>query len=253
VSNQLLIAGCSNAAGYEISGIEDCKHNRRKSFGNQLAKKMGLEPVNIALGASSNPAIVRSVREWIGEHGKPARVLVAFTELTRLDVPSPYKIWYGEMNPAVTWYNGYMDEFLQVNSGWAGANDQERKIVAYWHDYQVRQEKMMWLHTINLQWGLQNYLKLLGIPYTFCNTMYMYPNNNHEGFNHYCGQDWAHIDESNYMYARDNSRCFYWYYKNLGHENPLAKYWHHDETPHALYAEALYDFIQNGARVDLLP
>ena len=83
--------------------------------------------------------------------------------------------------------------------------------------------------------------------------MFVYPDEGDEQFEHYCGQDWAHIDQSNYMYARDNSRCFYWYYKNLGYENPLAKYWHHDETPHALYAEALYDFIQNGARVDLLP
>ena len=182
-----------------------------------------------------------------------ARVLVAFTELTRLDVPSPYKVWYGEMNPAVNWYNGHMDEFLQVNSGWEGANPEERAIIKYWHDYQVRHEKMMWLQTINLQWGLQSYLKLENIPYTFCNTMYMYPNRQHEGFNHYCGQDWAHIDESNYLYARNNSKCFYWYYKNLGYENPLAKYWHHAEEPHALYADVLYDFIQNGARADLLP
>ena len=252
MSNKLLIAGCSNTAGFEISGIQDCRHNRRKSFGNQLAKKMGLEPVNIALGASSNPAIVRSVREWISEHGAPAHVLVGYTELTRIDFPSPYPIWYEEMNPAVDWYNGYMDQFMQLNSGWHGANDIERELIPYWHDYQVRHEKMMWLHTVNLQWGLQEFLVNRDIDYTFCNTLYMYPDEGDEVFDRYCGRDWAHIDTSKYLYARDNSKCFYWYYKNKGYENVNAEYWHHSEEPHALYAEVLYDFIQNGARSDLL-
>ena len=192
------------------------------------------------------------VREWISEHGAPAHVLVGYTELTRIDFPSPYPIWYEEMNPAVDWYNGYMDQFMQLNSGWHGANDIERELIPYWHDYQVRHEKMMWLHTVNLQWGLQEFLVNRDIDYTFCNTLYMYPDEGDEVFDRYCGRDWAHIDTSKYLYARDNSKCFYWYYKNKGYENVNAEYWHHSEEPHALYAEVLYDFIQNGARSDLL-
>jgi hypothetical protein len=33
----LLIAGCSHTAGSEIDGSEDSKHNRKHSYGNQLA------------------------------------------------------------------------------------------------------------------------------------------------------------------------------------------------------------------------
>ena len=38
---------------------------------------------------------------------------------------------------------------------------------------------------------------------------------------------------------------FFWFYRNQGFENPKAKYWHHDETPHRLQAERLFNFINN--------
>lgn len=242
----MLIAGCSNAAGFEINGEEDCAYNRDNSFGNLLAKKLNLNPVNIALGSSSNPAIVRSVKEYFKHNPKPARVLVAFTELTRIDFPSPFEIFYEEMNPGVDWYNQHMDQFLQINSGWHGANDLERAAIPYWHDYQVRHVKMLWLDTIRLQWGLQEFLKNLKIPYTFCNTMDMYPNIGDQEWNQYCESEWEMIDTDNYLDSRDNSKGFYWYYKNLGYNNPKAKYWHHAEEPHTLYAEKLYKFIMEG-------
>ena len=50
-------------------------------------------------------------------------------------------------------------------------------------------------------------------------------------------------DSTRYYNMFDNDRSFYWYYRNKGYENPLAKYWHHSEEPHRLYAEELYEFI----------
>lgn len=240
----MLIAGCSHAAGFEINGEQDCDYNRQHSFGNILAGKMGLEPVNIAMGSISNPAIVRSVKEYINSEEKPKHVLVAFTELTRLDIPSPFDTYYAPMNPSVDWYNGYMDNFLQINSGWHGANDEEKALIPYWHEYQAKQEKVMWLHAIQLQWGLQQFLQAHNISYTFCNTMDMYPNPNNKDWVKFCTRDWAYIDTDNYMDAQDKDKAFYWYYRNLGYQNTDAEYWHHDETPHALYADKLYNFIK---------
>jgi hypothetical protein len=53
------------------------------------------------------------------------------------------------------------------------------------------------------------------------------------------------IDESKYYNMLDNDQSFYTKYKNLGYTNPNAKYWHHDETPHAMYADELYNFIES--------
>jgi hypothetical protein len=36
---------------------------------------------------------------------------------------------------------------------------------------------------------------------------------------------------------------FWFKYRELGYYNKKAKYWHHDETPHRLYAEELYNSI----------
>ena len=43
----------------------------------------------------------------------------------------------------------------------------------------------------------------------------------------------------------DNDQSFYTKYKNLGYTNPNAKYWHHDQTPHAMYADELHNFIES--------
>jgi len=58
------------------------------------------------------------------------------------------------------------------------------------------------------------------------------------------------IDRNNY-YKLDSEKddAFFWKYKNLGYTNPKAKYWHHDEVPHQLYAEELYNFLKENNNV----
>ena len=71
------------------------------------------------------------------------------------------------------------------------------------------------------------------------NTMKMFTANDH-----YVSFLLNQIDESKYYELRksqDNS--FYWKYKNMGHTNTKAKYWHHNEIPHQLYADELYNFL----------
>jgi hypothetical protein len=50
-------------------------------------------------------------------------------------------------------------------------------------------------------------------------------------------------DRYYYNYNTNQDQSFFWKYRNLGHENPKAMYWHHSEEPHMLYAEELYNFI----------
>ncbi len=53
------------------------------------------------------------------------------------------------------------------------------------------------------------------------------------------------VDENNYYKLHGTQDdAFFWKYRNLGYENPKAKYWHHNEMPHQLYAEELYKFIE---------
>jgi hypothetical protein len=56
----------------------------------------------------------------------------------------------------------------------------------------------------------------------------------------------SNIDNKQYINFDNNDECFYWKYRNAGHTNPKAKYWHHGEEPHQLYAEELYKFINNA-------
>jgi len=57
----------------------------------------------------------------------------------------------------------------------------------------------------------------------------------------------SQLDSSRYMSMdTDLNGSFYWKYREAGHINPLAKYFHHGEEPHALYAEELYRFITDN-------
>ena len=88
--SKLLIAGCSNAAGFEIHEGEqqDTPENRSASFGNLLAGHMNREPVNIAIGGATNSSIARSVMAYVAEHSiSDLHVLIAWTDVDRLDAP----------------------------------------------------------------------------------------------------------------------------------------------------------------------
>ena len=52
------------------------------------------------------------------------------------------------------------------------------------------------------------------------------------------------IDSTKYYNMKDSEQSFYIKYKNAGYTNPKAKYWHHNEIPHALYADELYIFLE---------
>ena len=237
----LLIAGCSHTGGSEIDGSQDSAYNRENSYGGVLARKLNRKPVNIAMVAMSNRAIARSVLNWFSKEydadTMDVIVLIGWTENIRIDFPNPHAIGYGPANTDTDYYTKINEHFLQINAGWAGGNDYERKVIPYWHEYQATHEYMCELECINTVLQMQYFCKSKNVDYVMTNTMKMFSeDNSHLDF--YIEQ----VDQSKYMDMLDNDAAFFWHYRNAGYENPKAKYWHHNEEPHRLHAEKLFKF-----------
>ena len=240
----LLIAGCSHTGGSEIDGSQDSAYNRENSYGGVLARKLNRKPVNIAMVAMSNRAIARSVLNWFSKEydadTMDVIVLIGWTENIRIDFPNPHAIGYGPANTDTDYYTKINEHFLQINAGWAGGNDYERKVIPYWHEYQATHEYMCELECINTVLQMQYFCKSKNVDYVMTNTMKMFSeDNSHLDF--YIEQ----VDQSKYMDMLDNDAAFFWHYRNAGYENPKAKYWHHNEEPHRLHAEKLFNFIES--------
>lgn len=237
----LLIAGCSHTGGSEIDGSQDSAYNRAHSFGSVLAKSIGRKSVNIAMVAMSNRAIARSVLNWFKDNytaDMDVMVLIGWTENIRIDFPNPHRIDYAAANPNADYYTHINEYFMQINAGWPGGNEFERKVIPYWHEYQARHEYMCELECANTILQMQYFLNSKDVEYLMCNTMKMFsPENTHLQF--YIDL----IDQHKYMDMLDNDNAFFWKYRNAGYENPKAKYWHHNEIPHEMFAARLLAFM----------
>jgi hypothetical protein len=242
----LLIAGCSHAAGAEIDGTADSMYNRQHSFGNLLAAKMERTPINIALHGAANSGIARSVLNWFDQYYKKESmdvyVLVSWTESSRLEVASkkrPFAYQMESGSPNADWFDWSCNEYYRLNFGWKGSDSDERELTEVYHRFMAQNETMLESWCANYVLQLQYMFKSLQIKYIMCNTMHM--------FNHtdrFVNQYVKLIDDRYYYQLRENQDAsFYWKYKTLGYENPNAKYWHHGEEPHRLYAEELFRFI----------
>ena len=236
---KLLIAGCSHTSGSEIDGSEDSIFNRQHSFGNLLAKKFGYDPINIASPGATNPTIARSIIEWFSTEytaGDKVFVLAAWTESSRMEIPMSRITWYDQHNPCHDWFSASSRRYLRINSGYMGGTDDERELIPAYHRFMVNNETYLQITSANAVLQIQYFLKMHQVDYVMCNTMHMFTPNDYIQF--YIDQ----IDNAKYM---DMSDSFFWKYKNSGHENTKAKYWHHGEVPHQLYADELYSFIKH--------
>jgi hypothetical protein len=238
----MLISGCSHTSGSEIDGNEDGEYNRLHSFGGVLAQKMNYMPVNIAEPGSTNPTIARSILEWFSAEYDPDQmevfVVIGWTEITRMEVPTERISWYDQNSTHWEWYPESNRYYWRINMGWPGHDPEEKELIAKYHRFIAENERYLEIATLNLILQLQYFLKSHGIDYIMCSTMPIVTKNTHTDFYIGC------VDRDKYMDFMDNDKAFYWYYKNLGYQNPKAKYFHHDSTPHRLYAEKLYNFIE---------
>jgi len=240
----MLIAGCSHAAGSEIDGTEDSLYNRQHSFGNLLAYKMEYEPINIAEAGSTNPTILRTVLEWIASEYDSSTmdlfVLVPWTESSRIELPVERR--NGNFNnPAAGWHSKNRACYTYLNQGWQGGTDEEREMMPYYQKFIANHLLYLEILSANMVLHLQSFLKMKNINYLMCDTMHMFEIR-HEHLTFYIRQ----IDNTKYASIADANKSFFWKYRNAGYENPKAKYWHHNEEPHRLFADELYAFIKEN-------
>jgi hypothetical protein len=253
MASKLLIAGCSQAAGHEINGEQDCEYNRQHSFGNLLAQRLDREPVNVAQGGLSNAGIVRSVMTWFHEVHDPAddvAVLVAWSEACRLDIPQSPEVDYA--NPAADHYFNSHRDFLQVNISMEitpEMNENEQRNILCAQRFMIEQQAYCEIQTMQNIMMLQNYFAARGVQYLMCSTMELYNANSLGRPNKWTRHYLPFVNTDVFMDFNDPDAWFYWHYRNAGYENPLAKYWHHDEEPHALYADKLYDYVKTGNKL----
>lgn len=240
----MLISGCSHTSGSEINGMEDSVYNRQKSYGNQLAYMMGYEPINVAAPAAANGTITRTVLEWFKENYDPTKmevfVVVGWTESSRMEVPYHTMQWYEHYTPHGDWFSKTARNYKRINFGYEGFNDEEKEMMSYYQRFMADNTNYLEILSANYVLQLQYFFKSQKIDYVMCNTMHMFTPN--EQLDFYLSL----VDQTKYYNMLDNENAFFWKYRNAGYENPKAKYWHHNEVPHKLYAEELYKFIEEN-------
>jgi hypothetical protein len=239
-----LVAGCSHSAGSEIDGTQDSKYNRDNAFGSVLATKLGYRPINIAITGSTNTGIARSILMWFDENYNPETmdvyVIVGWTESSRLEIPAKHRPSdFHSGNPSIEWYDSSANSYLRINYGWEGYGSYEKSIIPPYQKFMADNETYLEYQSATNVLMVQYFLKSLDVPYVMCDTMHMFVPD--DPFVRYLLKM---IDSSRYYnFNKGQDTSFYWKYKNLGHINEKAKYWHHGEEPHRLYADELYDFI----------
>jgi len=235
----LLAAGCSHTAGSEIDGTEDSEHNRQHSFAGILANKLDRKLINIASHGSSNSTIARSVLEWFSKNykeGMDVFVVIGWAESARMEIPWNHDVGYGFNSRH--WRGETEKKFLRINFGWEGGTDAEREVIPDLHRFMASNLIYLEILSAQLVLQLQYFFKSKNVDYVMSNMQHVFGDDRHLDF--YLSQ----VDTSKYYNMRNSDKDFYWYYRNLGYENPNAKYWHHDDVPHMLYAEELYKFIK---------
>jgi len=241
----LLIAGCSHTAGSEIDGNEDSSYNREHSFGGIIAEKLSRTAINIAQPGATNAGIARQVMFWFEENYYPeemdVNVLVGWSEATRMEIPSEILRNYQTACTKADWYDQSAESYFKVIIGWDGRGEEEKLAMPLLHRFMVENQKYLEVSTHNTILQLQYFLQAKGIDYMFCNTMPFYCLT--LNIKSHAIKNLARlVDKTKYFKMNHGNQAFYIKYKNMGHVNKKAKYWHHNEEPHALFAEELLEF-----------
>lgn len=242
MNKTMLISGCSHAAGSEIDGTQDSTYNRQHSFGNLVAKNLGYDPVNICQVGFTNSGIARSVIEYTLTHQKPDFVLVAWTDSIRVEAPYYRSSNYEKSNPAIDWFDNSCKDYLRISAlGTVIVVEEEREQILDFQSFTIRNEFYTEINNILHILNLQSFLKLHQIPYMMVNTNYMFEKM-HSTVRWY----FKLIDSLRYPKYDDKTTYFYPRYKNLGYENPKAKYFHHGEDAHLDYSNYITNYIKEN-------
>jgi hypothetical protein len=235
-----LVPGCSHASGAEIDGSMESRYNRENSFGGLLAKKFDYKLVSIASNGSTNQTISRSIIEWVennyDEELMSVFVLIPWTEYTRLEIPTDDPVWYAEVDTSADWHSKVNQNFYRLNLGLDVYEGLPKEYKSH-QRFISENESIFQIMSCNTILQMQYYLESKNIDYLMVNTMTVIERNKHTQF--YIDR----INHKKYIHATDQDESFYIKYKNLGHINSKAQYWHHGQEPHSLYAEQLANYI----------
>ena len=241
----MLIAGCSHAAGSEIDGTEDSEYNRHHCFGSLLAHKIGYLPLNISIAGNTNSGIARNILKWFeanyNSETMEVKVLVSWTDSTRMEIPVDRNAGPDILH--TNWLDVTASRFYRVNIGWEGSDNipGEKEITKLAHQFIAANERFMEIQSLNYILQIQYFLNSKNVKYLMTNGMPLfYSSSEHLGY--YLSL----VDSTKYYGIHNASEAFYTKYKELGYTNPKAKYWHHGEKPHQIFAEELYNYIQEN-------
>jgi hypothetical protein len=242
----LLIAGCSHAAGSEIDGNEDSEYNRHHCFGSNLAKQLGRKPINLSIAGNNNSGIARSILKWFSATYNPKKmdvmVLVAWTDSTRLEIPQEI-----EGPPPSPCYANWLDvtcsSFFRSTLGYEGDKNVpgEVEMLASIQRFIAENEHLIEILSVNYALQIQYFLQSKKVDYLMCNTMPIF-----RSHTKHLGYYLNLIDATKYYGVYNSDQAFFPKYRKEGYTNPKAKYWHHNEVPHDLFAQELYNFIQEN-------
>lgn len=242
----LLIAGCSHAAGSEIDGNEDSEYNRHHCFGSNLAKQLDRKPINMSIAGNTNSGIARSVLKWFSSTYNPKKmdvmVLIAWSDSTRLELPQDFESYIPSPCYA-NWIDVTCVNFFRTTFGYEGNKDVPGEVekIASVQEFIAKNEHLIEMLSVNYALQIQYFLQSKKVDYLMCNTMSVFRNHTQ-----HLGYYLNLIDETKYYGVYNSDQAFFPKYKKEGYTNPKAKYWHHNEVPHDLFAQELYNFIQEN-------
>jgi hypothetical protein len=208
----LYVNGDSNSSGHELQDTS-------QSWPVKLSQHLDLELVNHAKAGTSNPAILRNVKNLLSSTADQKKfIVIGWTSWEREE-------WY------------FKDQYYDVN---AGGHDvlplelQER--YKHWVVEQtgwVQYNKSKLLHSEIYQ--LHKDLQLRNIPHLFFNAVMPFQ---HEVLGDpTLGQDWSNC----FLYPYLNEWSYYWHLKNQGFVPTAGN--HHLDKAQTYWANILYNYI----------
>lgn len=239
----ILVNGCSHSAGSEIghavpaelesSKMRSHEFNKNNSFGNQLAKKLNVNCINLAQPGGSNEYIADSTMLWCLANPSAVKntfFLIHWTTAERIDffVDScnglktqdwVFDTHFGHVHPAHFWPHFEKNDAHNI-----------KKLSKYLFINQTHWEINRLLCIIRTQ----ALLKSLGAQFKFYNAFDTLANGKRYKKYHKL------IDKAIFHEPFNEDQTFYYWALNRGHDIKGQQYWHHKLPAHTAYANKLF-------------
>lgn len=234
----LVANGCSNTAGAELyNGIAEHPENRKLSYVNKLANRLGLEHINLAINGGSNDYIFRSTIEFINNNLKSISdycFLIAWTSAQRIELRY-------HNDDAYFYYNApkfYDNKYVQITSGMDHNALTGRRIRNLIKNHKIDLLEIDFCSDkfANYAFSLQSIFELYNIKYFMYNTIHgqSTTKNNKKTISRL-------IKNPRYYKPTDSKETFFFYCRDDLGFTDLTKWYHHKQPAHDAWADILYE------------